>query len=92
MNNTATHNFHLPLPEDLYQALRKEAEQANQPLTQFTREILKSWFKQKHQLTIEEQIAEYAVRYAGTEFDLDPTLEKVGIDHVLKQEKTKGKK
>lgn len=92
MNDASIHNFHLPLPEDLYQALRKEAKQAKQPLTQFTRQILKAWFEQKRQFRIEEKIADYAVKFGETEYDLDPTLEEASIEHLLEQEKSKDKK
>jgi plasmid stability protein len=78
-------NFHLPLPGDLHQMLREEAEQAGQSATSLAREALLQWLKQRRRQRLHSEIAAYAKAQAGTEFDLDEQLEEASLEVLLEE-------
>ncbi len=47
-----------------------------------TREAIKTWLREHRRTVLREAIATYAVEHAGTPADLDPALEKAGLDVV----------
>ena len=73
-------NFHLPLPEDVYQALRDEAGVLRRPATAVAREAIEDWLRERRRAAVREAIAAYASRQAGTADDLDPSLERASLD------------
>ena len=73
-------NFHLPLPEDTYRALRDEAEAMKRPATLVAREAIEDWLRERRKAALHEEITTYAARHAGTEVDLDPALEEAGAE------------
>ena len=75
-------NFHLPLPGDTYEALREEAARAGRPATSLAREAIEEWLRARRKLAVSEEIAVYASRMAGTSADLDPALERAGLEHL----------
>ena len=74
-------NFHLPLPENLYHRLRKEADRSNQPATVLARQAIELWLHWKRRAALHSAIAEYAGRFAGTETGLDPDLEAAALEY-----------
>ena len=40
------HNFHVPLPTELYSKLREEAERSKRPATALARQAIEDWLKQ----------------------------------------------
>ena len=72
-------NFHLPLPDDVYQALRDEAAAVKQPATVIARQALEAWLRERKKIALREAIAVYAAEQAGTAADLDPALEAAGL-------------
>lgn len=74
-----SYNFHLPLPGELHQMLREEAERSGQPATSLAREGLFEWLKQREKKRLHDEIAQYAKAQAGTDLDLDEELERAGI-------------
>ncbi len=76
-------NFHLPLPDPLYEKLRREAERLNRPATALAREAIESWLRQRHKLEMYEAISNYAARQAGSDVDLDEELESASVNHLL---------
>ena len=76
-------NFHLPLPEQSYMALRAEAERTGVPATTLAREAVDSWLRQQSRRARHDAIAAYATEMAGTPLDLDADLESAGIDHLV---------
>ncbi len=76
-------NFHLPLPDPLYEKLRREAERLNRPATALAREAIESWLRQRHKLEMHEAISDYAVKHAGSDVDLDEELESASVSHLL---------
>jgi len=79
-SSTATKNFHLPLPEDVYKALREEAAAVKRPATVVAREAIEAWLRERRKAVLREAIAAYAVEHAGTVADLDPALEQAGLE------------
>lgn len=77
---TARRNFHVPLPDDLYQALQTEAVQARQPANALAREAIAQWVERRRQERIDQAILAYAEAVAGTAADLDPELEAAGME------------
>jgi hypothetical protein len=75
-------NFHLPLQEEIYSQLRSEAERAQVPATELAREAIQQWLRLRERRARHNAIAAYAAEMAGTEFDLDPELERAGIDSL----------
>jgi len=73
-------NFHLPLPEDVYQALREEAATVRQPATVVARRAIEAWLRERRKAVLREGIAAYAAEHAGSRVDLDPALEAAGLD------------
>jgi predicted transcriptional regulator len=78
--------FHLPLPEDLHDALRAEANEQRRPATEILRQALESWIAVRRRERLAAQIQTYAEAMAGTLLDLDPELEEAGVEHLLEGE------
>jgi len=77
-------NFHLPLPEPLYQRLRDAAELTNQPATTVARYAIETWLRQHRKAVVREAIAAYAASVAGTRDDLDEALESAALEALKK--------
>src|ERR1043166_8568761 len=77
---SAKKNFHVPLPSTLYEALHTSAREMGQPATRFAQELMQAGLEQWHRARRREQITAYARQVAGTTDDLDPALERAGID------------
>jgi|HubBroStandDraft_1064217.scaffolds.fasta_scaffold544537_2 hypothetical protein len=76
-------NFHLPLPERTWGDLRAEAERAQLPATALAREAIDWWLREQARKARRDRIAAWAAEMAGTNFDLDPTLELAGIEQLV---------
>jgi hypothetical protein len=76
-------NFHLPLPEETYIALRAEAKRTGVPATTLAREAVDWWLRQQARKARHDAIAAYATEMAGTRFDLETDLESAAIEHML---------
>ncbi|MBI4639448.1 MAG: hypothetical protein HY731_02070 [Candidatus Tectomicrobia bacterium] len=85
MQTKAMRNFHVPLPEDLYDQLRAEADRTQQPATELARQAIDLWIRQRQKAALHESIAAYAAQYAGTVADLDEELEAASIEHLLEE-------
>jgi predicted transcriptional regulator len=73
-------NFHLPLPEPLYQRLQDVATRARRPATAVARYAIESWLRQQRRAAVRESIAAYAAGAAGGREDLDPDLESASLE------------
>lgn len=80
--NSATKNFHVPLPEALYDELRSAAREADQPATKFAQELMRVGLEEWRRTRRRQQIAAYARQVAGTSEDLDLELERAGIESL----------
>ncbi|MBV9766526.1 MAG: hypothetical protein JOZ48_16885 [Acidobacteriaceae bacterium] len=77
------HNFHLPLPEQIYHDLREEAERSNRPATALARQAITIWLRRRRKLARHEAISAFAIEQAGSVLDLDSELEAASVDHLL---------
>lgn len=76
----AQRNFHVPLPEDLYERLRHASERAAQPATVLAREAIAQWLEQRERERLAQEIAQYAAATAGGAEDLDEDLEEASLE------------
>lgn len=89
MKKTTSRNFHLPLSDDLYTRLRKEAERSQQSATFIAREALEQGLAERERSALHEAIAAYASDAAGSREDLDPDLEAASLQILSEQEETR---
>ena len=82
-------NFHLPLPEQVYEQLRAEAQRSQIPATSMARHAIQSWLAARKKTARKEEIAAYAAEMAGTEFDLDLELEAASSELLFSPEPRK---
>ncbi len=75
--------FHLPLPDDLHEALRREAKADHRPATEIVRDALAGWLQARQRERVAREIHRFALDHAGTDFDIDPELEHAGVEHLL---------
>jgi hypothetical protein len=80
MKSAIIKNFHLPLPEGVYEALRHEASLLRKPATVVAREAIEMWLQERRRTVVREAIAAYAVQHAGSSVDLDPALERAALE------------
>jgi hypothetical protein len=71
----AMKNFHVPLPDPIYESLQLEARRSQVPVTSVTREAIQTWLTAREGAVRRKAIATYAAKMAATEFDLDSILE-----------------
>jgi hypothetical protein len=76
-------NFHVPLPEALYDRLQREAARAGRPATDLARVAIAEALAQRRRRVLHDAIRAYATAHAGGERDLDTALEQAGIDLLL---------
>ncbi len=86
MKTVSAHNFHVPLPTQVYCRLRQEAERQHKPATQLVKQAIEYWLEQQERLALHEEIATYAAHAAGTEDDLDESLEAASVEHLSEEE------
>ena len=73
-------NFHVPLPDSLYESLRKEARMLDRPATALAREAIRTWVRERQREATARAIADYAGAMAGGPDDLDGDLEEAGLE------------
>ena len=78
-------NFHLPLPDDLYASLRREAARAGRPATELAREAIKALIRVRRR-ALDAAVVAFASDAAGTPADLDVDMEAAAIEHLLSDE------
>jgi len=83
MAKATLRNFHVPLPEALYERLRKEAEQSKEPATEIARHAIENYLEEKRRHVLHSAIRNYATRHAGTTVDLDEELEAASLEHFV---------
>lgn len=82
MKAAAIHNFHIPLPNQLYTRLREVAKRQNRPATQMAKQAVEYWLEEQEKLALHEEIASYATHAAGSSEDLDIQLEEASLKHL----------
>jgi predicted DNA-binding protein len=76
----AKKNFHLPLPEGLYEELRDEARKTGRTATGVARAAIEYWLRRARRLELAEAISAYAAERAGTSSDLDRAFERASLE------------
>lgn len=76
-------NFHVPLTDETYRALRSEAGRRRRAATALVREAVEDWLARRRAEELHADIADYAALHAGTPADLDPALEAAGIEALI---------
>ena len=79
-------NFHVPLPEDLYDRLRAESRRREVPATHMVREAVEVWLDDAERETQRRGIAAYTDEMAGTTADLDEDLMEASLEHLDAEE------
>ncbi|MFZ2445882.1 MAG: hypothetical protein WAW37_05960 [Syntrophobacteraceae bacterium] len=82
MAKVTQRNFHVPLPEALYDRLRKEAEQSGESATEIARHAIAGYLEKRRRDAIHSAIVNYAKRHAGTMVDLDDELEAASSERL----------
>jgi hypothetical protein len=82
MKRATKRNFHLPLPADLYEELRREAGKRGRPATAVARQAIEMWLRRARASELHEEIAAYARKHAGSRADLDEALETAGAEFL----------
>lgn len=82
MPKTGQHNFHVPLPADLYQDLKEASERLERPATMIAREAVAAWLEDHRRQVLADEMAAYAAAVAGTDADLDEALEQAAIQQL----------
>jgi len=85
MQPSQKRNFHVPLPDALYQFLSLEAERRRQPTTTLVREVLEEWVQRLRAQALHSEIANYAARHAGTSMDINAELEAAGVELLVER-------
>jgi hypothetical protein len=83
MKRSTLRNFHVPLPEDLYEKLREEACRSRQPATELARCAIELLLEERCRAALHDAIASYAAKHAGTPSDLDEEFEAASVEHLL---------
>lgn len=71
--------FHLPLPDEMHEALREEAAAERRPATEVVRDALSRWIQTQRRQRLADEIQRFAEAEAGTALDLDPELEAAAV-------------
>lgn len=82
MAGAARKNFHVPLPEQTYDALRREADALGIPATMVVREAVEGWLEERKAKLLRDEIAAYANEVAGTSADLDTDVAAAAEDEL----------
>jgi predicted DNA-binding protein len=82
MAATRLKNLHVPLSPGLHEQLRREAARTGKPATELAREAIEASLAERQRTALAESIAVYAAAVAGTRDDLDPALERAGVEHL----------
>jgi predicted DNA-binding protein len=73
-------NLHVPLPADLHEDLKAQAQRVGEPATVLARKAIEERIHTLKREQIADEIAAYAREVAGTVDDFDPAIEAAGLD------------
>ena len=75
--------FHLPLSDEMYDALRDEAAAEHRPATEVVRDALSRGIQAQRRQRLADEIRLFAEAEAGTALDLDTELEAASIASLI---------
>lgn len=73
-------HLHVPLGDELHQALMTEAQRSGESATSIARHAIELALRARRQEARRHAIAAYATAHAGTKHDLDPELEDAALE------------
>ena len=73
-------HLHIPLSEDLHEALMAEARQSGKSATTIARHAIEHTLKVRRREARQDELAAYAASHAGSDLDLDPDLEAATLE------------
>ena len=79
--------FHLPLPDELHDALREEATAERRPATEIVRDALSGWIQARKRQRLADEIERFALAEAGTGMVLDADIAEAGIESLFAVER-----
>ena len=82
MTSATSRNLHVPLPAELHERLRAEADRTGRPATAIARDAIASFLEAQRRTARSEAIRAFAQAHRGSELDLDAELEEAGLDHL----------
>ena len=84
MPSSSHKKLNLPLPEEMHTALFDEARRSGEPATRLARTAINDWLEKRARERRVEQVRQFALEHAGGEYDLDPLLESVAAEELLR--------
>ena len=82
---TSSHKkLNLPLPEEMHTALFDEARRSGEPATRLARAAINDWLERRARERRNEQVRQFALEHGGSEYDLDPALESLAAEELLR--------
>jgi len=76
--------LNVPLPEEMHTALFDEARRSGEPATRLARAAINDWLERRARERRNEQVRQFALEHAGSEVDLDPVLESVAAEELMR--------
>jgi predicted transcriptional regulator len=89
MKSATAKNLHVPLPENLYRALRAAAAREGRPATQVARAAIIDYLRSKRRGAVEDELRAYVAHAAGGPMDLDEELEAATLEHLAPRKRTR---
>ncbi len=80
MPSTGKKNLHVPLPADVHEDLKAQAQRVGEPATVLARKAIEAHVRALKRKQVADEIASYARAVAGTVDDFDPMVEAAGLD------------
>ncbi len=84
MSISSPKNIHVPLDNTIHLELKKIAESLKLPLTTLARVAIQDWIKARKRFQVQKELAAYVSKYAGSDLDLDTSLEKEALKELQK--------
>jgi plasmid stability protein len=84
VHREALRNFHVPLPDDLYEELKTEAAAGGRSASSLAREAIAHWLALHKQARVHREVLEYATAMAGTAHDLDIIVEAASLEVIVR--------
>ncbi|WP_407540276.1 hypothetical protein Q0M94_02435 [Deinococcus radiomollis] len=75
-------NLHVPLQDELHAALMAHARKSGESATALARQAIVQFVREAERAQRRAELAAFAAEYAGTDWDLDPNLERAGLESL----------
>ncbi|MBF0492259.1 MAG: hypothetical protein HQM15_05710 [Deltaproteobacteria bacterium] len=84
MSTSFSKNIHIPLDASIHLELKKIADALKLPLTTLAHMAIQYWIKAKKRYQVQKELAAYVSKHAGSELDMDTSLEKEALKELQK--------